>query len=158
MPSSKTGKSCVAIPSSSIGRDLSKSGLWGSLSREKHEDDSHDVQREIAIREYQVKDENRSIRWGKEIIKDREGLNQEINYPSYIFHSDLWQFEDLRDNKTNLQCDILKHTVLDMVANNINVVMLENELEPFFVVEGFGLLPLWLITRFAPEHFVLYVL
>jgi len=112
----------------------------GSLSRENHEDGSHDVQREIAIREYQVKDENRSIRWGKEIIKDREGLNQEINYPSYIFHSDLWQFENLRDNKTNLQCDILKHTVLDMVANSINVVMLENELEPFFVVEGFGLL------------------
>ncbi len=112
----------------------------GSLSRENHEDGSHDVQREIAIREYQVKDENRSIRWGKEIIKDREGLDQEINYPSYIFHSDLWQFENLRDNKINLQCDILKHTVLDMVANNINVVMLENELEPFFVVEGFGLL------------------
>lgn len=29
---------------------------------------------------------------------------------------------------------------------------------PVFGLEGFGLLPLWLITRFAPEHFVLYVL
>ncbi len=112
----------------------------GSLSREHQEEGSHDVQREIAIREYQVKDENRSIRWGKEVIKNREGLNQEINNPAYIFHSDLWQFENLRDNKINLQCDILKHAVLDMVANNINVVMLENEVEPFFVVEGFGLL------------------
>jgi len=112
----------------------------GSLSREHQEEGSHDVQREIAIREYQVKDENRSLRWGKEVIKNREGFNQEINNPAYIFHSDLWQFENLRDNKINLQCDILKHAVLDMVANNINVVMLENEVEPFFVVEGFGLL------------------
>lgn len=112
----------------------------GSLSREHQEEGSHDVQREIAIREYQVKDENRSIRWGKGVIKNREGLNQEINNPAYIFHSDLWQFENLRDNKINLPCDILKHAVLDMVANNINVVMLENEVEPFFVVEGFGLL------------------
>jgi hypothetical protein len=98
------------------------------------------VQREIAIRNYQIKDETRSIRWGSELVKDREGKNQEINNPSYIFHSDLWQIEAARVPNARERCDILQHLVLDMVANNINVVMLNEEEEPFFVVEGFGLL------------------
>ncbi|MHA1556974.1 MAG: hypothetical protein ACTSPM_08590 [Candidatus Heimdallarchaeota archaeon] len=98
------------------------------------------VKKEVAIREYQALDESRSIRWGKEFIRDREGKTQEINNPSYIFHSDLWQFEEAQEQYKENRCDILQHAVLDMLANNINVVMLENETEPFFVVEGFGLL------------------
>ena len=98
------------------------------------------VQKEVAIREYQAQNESRSIRWGKEFTKDRVGKIQEINNPSYIFHSDLWQFEEAREKAPQHRCDILQHVVLDMLANNINVVMLENESEPFFVVEGYGLL------------------
>ncbi|NHJ04092.1 MAG: hypothetical protein EAX90_04670 [Candidatus Heimdallarchaeota archaeon] len=112
----------------------------GTLKRNGNEIIQQKVQREIAIREYQIQDENRSIRWGKERIKDREGTFQEINNPAYIFHSDLWQFEETRNKSLMQRCDILQHVVLDMVANNINVVMLENETEPFFVVEGYGVL------------------
>ncbi|MHA1156056.1 MAG: hypothetical protein ACTSQK_08100 [Candidatus Heimdallarchaeota archaeon] len=107
----------------------------------RDEDDSiKPVLKEVAIREYQAQDEARSIRWGKEFTKDRVGKIQEINNPSYIFHSDLWQFEEAREEAKQHRCDILQHVVLDMVANSINVVMLENESEPFFVVEGYGLL------------------
>ena len=103
--------------------------------------DSKDlVQREIAIRNYSIKDESRSSRWGKESIMNRKGDLQEINHPAYIFHSDLWQIESARETNVQNQCDIFRHTILDMVANNINVVMLENETEPFFVIEGYGLL------------------
>ncbi len=98
------------------------------------------VQREISIRDYKVQDEGRSVRWGKDKITDRKGELQEINHPSYIFHSDLWQIEVARSINAEHRCDILQHVVLDMVANNINVVMLEHEAEPFFVVEGHGLL------------------
>ncbi|MFW9922050.1 MAG: hypothetical protein ACFFDW_02050 [Candidatus Thorarchaeota archaeon] len=112
----------------------------GSLTRDMNENTSSDVQREISIREYQVQDENRSARWGSETIKDREGKIQEINNPAYIFHTDLWQFEEAREKFSQNRCDILQHAILDMVANNINVVMIENEEEPFFIVEGHGIL------------------
>jgi len=98
------------------------------------------VQREISIRNYLAQDENASIRWGKEEVIDRKGNHQEINNPAYIFHSDLWQFEEARTTSRMNRCDILQYVTLDMVANNINVVMLENEEEPFFIVEGHGLL------------------
>ena len=98
------------------------------------------VQREISIRNYLAQDENASVRWGKEEVIDRKGNHQEINNPAYIFHSDLWQFEEARTTSRMNRCDILQHVSLDMVANNINVVMLENEEEPFFIVEGHGLL------------------
>ncbi len=98
------------------------------------------VQKEVAIREYQAQEESRSVRWGQEFTKNREGKTQEINNPSYIFHSNLWQFEEAREQSKKSRCDILQHAVLDMLANNINVVMLENETEPFFVVEGYGLI------------------
>lgn len=111
----------------------------GQMTREEDEL-IKPVQKEVAIREYQAQDESRSIRWGKEVIKDREGKIQEINNPSYIFHSDLCQFEEAREKAPQHRCDILQHVILDMLANNINVVMLENEAEPFFVVEGYGLL------------------
>jgi len=111
----------------------------GQRSRETN-DTTKLVQKEVAIREYQAIDESRSIRWGKEFVRNREGKSQEINNPGYIFHSDLWQFEEAREHSRMNRCDILQHVVLDMVANNINVVMLENETEPFFVVEGHGIL------------------
>ena len=98
------------------------------------------VKKEVAIREFQAQGEDLSKRWGEERIKDREGKIQEINNPAYIFHSDLWQFEEAREINKMQRCEIMQHVVLDMVANNINVVMLENEEEPFFVVEGYGIL------------------
>jgi len=114
----------------------------GNLIREDVENGNSigHVKREISIRNYTIQDENRSARWGKERIKDRKGALQEINHPAYIFHSDLWQLEAARESSADNRCDILQHVVLDMVANNINVVMLENESEPYFVVEGHGLL------------------
>jgi len=112
----------------------------GRLSRKQGIEEQPHVQREIAIREYQVVDESRSPRWGKESIMNRHGEPQEINQPAYIFHSDLWQLENAREPNVEQQCGILSHVVLDMVANNINVVMLDDEPEPFFVVEGQGLL------------------
>jgi hypothetical protein len=112
----------------------------GKLQREDIEENFVDVQKEISIRDYKVQDEGRSVRWGKDKVRDRKGQLQEINHPSYIFHSDLWQIEAAREPSKLKQCDILQHVVLGMVANNINVVMLENETEPFFVVEGHGYL------------------
>ncbi|MBD3191507.1 MAG: hypothetical protein GF308_12735 [Candidatus Heimdallarchaeota archaeon] len=114
----------------------------GQLERieEKETETEGKVRREIAIRNYQVKDETRSVRWGKETILDRKGNPQEINNPVYIFHSDLWQLEKAREPIEQQRCEILQHVILDMVANNINVVMLEGEKEPYFVVEGFGIL------------------
>ena len=98
------------------------------------------VKKEVAIREFQAQGEDFSKRWGEEKIRDREGKMQEINNPAYIFHSDLWQFEEAREINKMQRCEIMQHVVLNMVANNINVVMLENEEEPFFVVEGYGIL------------------
>ncbi|NHJ85343.1 MAG: hypothetical protein FK734_07760 [Asgard group archaeon] len=114
----------------------------GNLVREDIENgiSSGHVQREVSIRSYKVNDEGRSARWGKETVKNRKGLPQEINHPAYIFHSDLWQIEAAREKIVANRCDILQHVILDMVANNINVVMLDSESEPFFVVEGHGLL------------------
>lgn len=114
----------------------------GQLEREKGKkaDTDGKVQREIAIRNYQIKDETRSVRWGKETTRNRKGAIQEINNPVYIFHSDLWQLEKAREPIEERRCEILQHVILDLVANNINVVMLEGEKEPYFVVEGFGLL------------------
>ncbi|MBN1329029.1 MAG: hypothetical protein JXA54_06105 [Candidatus Heimdallarchaeota archaeon] len=114
----------------------------GNLARNDIENgiSSGHVQREVSIRSYKVSDESRSARWGKEAVKNRKGITQEINHPAYIFHSDLWQIEAARERITTNRCDILQHVTLDMVANNINVVMLDSETEPFFVVEGFGLL------------------
>jgi len=114
----------------------------GNLARDDIENGitSGHVQREISIRSYKASDENRSARWGKEVVKNRKGTPQEINHPAYIFHSDLWQIEAAREPITANRCDILQHVILDMVANNINVVMLDTESELFFVVEGHGLL------------------
>ncbi len=113
----------------------------GRLSRDTTASSEHSkVKREVAIREYKAVDEGRSVRWGKESVVNGKGQLQEINQPAYIFHSDLWQLERAREPNPALQCGILSHVILDMVANNINVVMLEEESEPFFVVEGQGLL------------------
>ncbi|NHJ48746.1 MAG: hypothetical protein FK733_13255 [Asgard group archaeon] len=128
-----------SIPSVEDLTVLSGGKLQSKDIDEEEYSDGH-VQREISIRDYKVKDEGRSIRWGKENVRDRKGHFQEINHPAYIFHSDLWQIEAARESSSLKRCDILQHVVLDMIANNINVVMLENESEPFFVVEGYGYL------------------
>ncbi|MEA2070946.1 MAG: hypothetical protein U9O98_06610 [Asgard group archaeon] len=98
-----------------------------------------EVQREIAIRDYKVETESQSPRWDKTEIS-QQGPTHEITHPSYIFHSDLWQLEEARSAPPSDRCEILQHVILDMVANSINVVMLDKESEPFFVVEGYGIL------------------
>jgi hypothetical protein len=135
LPSLETDiESEILLPSIESLKSLSGE----SLKRE--EMDEAFVSREVAIREYQHKTEMRSARWGKTKVKDFSGKEQEINNPSYIFHSDIWQLEKARESIPEKQCGIMKHVFLDMVANSINVAMLPNEDEPFFVVEGYGLL------------------
>ena len=114
----------------------------GQLKRSEEENSylSSNVQREVTIRDKMIIKEIKNSRWGKEKILDIKSNFQEIDNPAYIFHSDLWQIEKARETNSENRCDILQHVIFDMVANNINVIMLENENQPFFIVEGFGLL------------------
>ena len=87
----------------------------GQMKRENLDNETGNgvghVKREISIRDYKVQDEGRSLRWGKDKVKNRKGEIQEINHPSYIFHSDLKQIEEARTTVRDQRCDILQHVI-----------------------------------------------